>query len=646
MMRKGMFAFLIAVFGVAGTGWAQQTEDQEKKGDQQAAETMPALRLVPAQKLDKAGDPQSETDGKAGDGSDEEKKFEATHSEVEPLVPQRNGDKGRLHTFKLDNSGNIVAGLTFSGGSRKAAEEDTEAVSAEGADFPNVLQVFSPDFQLIRQIPTDFPPTALTIDQDGNYLCGGDGKLALFSPEGKLLKSAWSPNLDSGSDEERRAKLVEDYKKQMEQIRQVYETQLKSIADQIAEIEEKYKDSEKEMSRRDKARLKSLEAQTESYNEFLKQQTDTEITESQIESMLRAGGGINSLAVTGEDVFVTVRSGQGYEIWRTDRNFEGGEMIKEGLRGCCGQMDIDAGEGKLFIAENCEFQVGVYDRDGERLHSFGERADEKNMGFGSCCNPMNVICCANGDILTAESSIGKVKRFNANGEMTAYIGKARIGGGCKHVSIGFDASRDRYYVQYEDENTICVLVPNSEAESINAEASAARRAATERLASFDGIWARVREPQSASGEEAVDNGEDQDGGESSVEGKIVINGEEMTMEQFLAKQTDYSQLIIDSANRTISARMAEIEQDDEGDLEGLLGAEAGRHQKWQLIPQRMDGEKAVFDLEDSSGMVSYVYSIQLVDEQTMDVWIKGDFGTLKNPMRFSREDEEEGEEGR
>jgi hypothetical protein len=115
-----------------------------------------------------------------------------------------------------------------------------------------------------------------------------------------------------------------------------------------------------------------------------------------------------------------------------------------------------------MIAENGKFRVGIYDRDGEITNSFGRRDRKSAEGFGSCCNPMNVRCCANGEILTAESSIGDIKRFAPDGKFVGYIGRAKIGGGCKHVAIEYDAARDRYYMQHEDKGHICVLVPKSE----------------------------------------------------------------------------------------------------------------------------------------------------------------------------------------
>jgi hypothetical protein len=128
----------------------------------------------------------------------------------------------------------------------------------------------------------------------------------------------------------------------------------------------------------------------------------------------------------------------------------------------------------LIIAANTKFSVELLDRDGKAVSKFGQQGGQN--GFGSCCNPMNVRPLGSGDILTAESSIGWIKRFNKDGELKAVIGKAKIGGGCKHVPIGFDAKLDRYYMMYEDKSEICVLVPLSEATEPTADEIASKEA--------------------------------------------------------------------------------------------------------------------------------------------------------------------------
>ena len=89
---------------------------------------------------------------------------------------------------------------------------------------------------------------------------------------------------------------------------------------------------------------------------------------------------------------------------------------------------------------------------------------------------MNVRCCDNGDILTAESSIGDIKRFSSDGKLVSYIGRARISGGCKHVALAWDAKLDRYYMMNVSDSPICVLVPRSQAPEFTAAELAAKAA--------------------------------------------------------------------------------------------------------------------------------------------------------------------------
>ena len=132
-----------------------------------------------------------------------------------------------------------------------------------------------------------------------------------------------------------------------------------------------------------------------------------------------------------------------------------------------------------------------------RQTSFGKRDREAVDGFGSCCNPMNIRCCSNGDVLCAESSIGNIKRFNAAGELVGYIGKAKIGIGCKHVAVAHDDVRDRYYMMNVDKGNILVLMPLAEVPEFTEE-ELASKAATEGLGKkLIGEWTTAQAPKKA-----------------------------------------------------------------------------------------------------------------------------------------------------
>ncbi len=139
-------------------------------------------------------------------------------------------------------------------------------------------------------------------------------------------------------------------------------------------------------------------------------------------------------------------------------------------------MDIQCCGNDLMVAENTKFAVTTYDRDGTQKATFGQRDPKSINGFGSCCNPMNVRQDVDGSILTAESSIGNIKKYDAEGNLLAYIGKAKIGGGCKHCALAHDAKRDWYYMQHEDAHHICVLVPADEAPEFTQDELQAKQA--------------------------------------------------------------------------------------------------------------------------------------------------------------------------
>ena len=96
---------------------------------------------------------------------------------------------------------------------------------------------------------------------------------------------------------------------------------------------------------------------------------------------------ITGIAVSEGNLYFCVRSpkGFGYEVWRTDRNFASPKCIVQNLKGCCGQMDVQASGGDLWVAHNCRHKVEHYDRDGKTLGSFGKTDRTAADGFGGCC---------------------------------------------------------------------------------------------------------------------------------------------------------------------------------------------------------------------------------------------------------------------
>ncbi len=395
-----------------------------------------------------------------------------THKQLRVFQPKHGEKTGQLHTFCLTSEGNILASVTA------------------GA---NVLQLYTPELTLIKEIELPFAATALNVAPSGKIYAGGSGKVALISAAGEVQGIERSPQLaDEKTIKER---MVKAAKEKAEKVKETYRKQVEQITDRIAKLEE----SKEELSERDQKRLQTYVKQKEMMEDNLKKYEES--AEIDPEKIMNSGSGVRAIAATEDAVFVACNSleGYGYEVWKAKPDLSEPSLILTGLSGCCGQFDLQANKEFLVLAENTKFQVGLLDHEGKRLSSFGKSNRMGGDGFGSCCNPMNVRCCENGDILTAESSIGTIKRFNASGDLVGVIGKAKIGGGCKHVALGFDQTRNRYYLQYQDKNAICVLVPNAEAPDMTEDELLAKQAREGLGQKLVGKWTIGNKPKKSGG---------------------------------------------------------------------------------------------------------------------------------------------------
>ena len=88
---------------------------------------------------------------------------------------------------------------------------------------------------------------------------------------------------------------------------------------------------------------------------------------------------VTGLAVTEQDVFMAVPSPSdfSFQVYRLDHSLQNPKLVVEKLRGCCGQMDIQSHDGKLWIPHNARHTVESRDRDGNEVSKFGKagRAD-------------------------------------------------------------------------------------------------------------------------------------------------------------------------------------------------------------------------------------------------------------------------------
>jgi hypothetical protein len=172
---------------------------------------------------------------------------------------------------------------------------------------------------------------------------------------------------------------------------------------------------------------------------------------------------IASISASRNEVFFACSSstGSGFDVWRTDYRFEEGTKIGESLRGCCGQMDVQANDNGIYVAENTRHRVRGFSREGRQVLEFGSRERDQPESFSGCCNPMNVAFGDDGSVYTAESGIGRIKRFSAEGSFIELVGQVELVPGCKKVAISISPKGDQVYMLDITRGHIVVMTRNA-----------------------------------------------------------------------------------------------------------------------------------------------------------------------------------------
>ena len=368
---------------------------------------------------------------------------EATHKQARSIAPMVEGRPVKLETFCVGPDNNLWM-----------------CCAGTGKD-KGLIMVYNGEGMMLQSYPLTFVPQALNFAPGGKLFIAGSGRIARMNGEGKVELEVDAPNI--GNKEEAIAAIKKENEKRAKEIEQTSKAQLDRLLEQIAKLEVVPENEEEKAKARRERRLKLLNVSKKQFEEM--QANLAQVANVDPNGSMARWASATGITATDDDVFVScpMLTGFGYGIWRLDHELANSKLIMNDVSGCCGQLDIQTDGENLLVAENTKFQVGFYDRDGKRLNGWGKRSRNDDEGFGSCCNPMNVRCCSNGEILTAESSIGHIKRFSQAGEYLGFVGTAKVAGGCKHVAIGFDAERNWHYMMNEDRSHVAVLVPRGDA---------------------------------------------------------------------------------------------------------------------------------------------------------------------------------------
>jgi DNA-binding beta-propeller fold protein YncE len=174
-------------------------------------------------------------------------------------------------------------------------------------------------------------------------------------------------------------------------------------------------------------------------------------------AQLRYNSAATSVAATAEDIFVCARVNTGYTVYRLTPRLDEAVPVIKGLRGCCGQLDMTARDGLLYLAANSEFQVARYDREGKKLGSFGRSGKGPEPCFDGCCEPKNLCFGPDGSLYLAGSGKCAIGHYTAEGQFIEYVGRVEGITGCVRVTVAVNRDASRIYMLDTEHNTVRVL---------------------------------------------------------------------------------------------------------------------------------------------------------------------------------------------
>lgn len=128
--------------------------------------------------------------------------------------------------------------------------------------------------------------------------------------------------------------------------------------------------------------------------------------------------------------------------------------VMDGMRQCGGVLDISVSQNNEILIGNLgAFRVELFDFDGKRLGSFGERGkDLKN--FHGCCNPVSLTNLSNGAVVSVEKFPTRIKVYSKQGVQE--LPEIEQLNNCKYMPFTSDTHNNLYIGASEKGLVKCV----------------------------------------------------------------------------------------------------------------------------------------------------------------------------------------------
>ena len=160
---------------------------------------------------------------------------------------------------------------------------------------------------------------------------------------------------------------------------------------------------------------------------------------------------VSGITVHGANVFVADAGNRCVHRFDTTGDFiddVGKRNEEKGVDGIvCPSAFLDVtvdDEGVLFVTNPGRSRVEQYRTDGTLIHYWGEAGAQAERFFG-CCNPTNLALLPDDRLVTAEKILTRVKVYDTEGMLLAYIGSEHFTKNAEGLDLAVD-SKGRIFV--------------------------------------------------------------------------------------------------------------------------------------------------------------------------------------------------------
>ena len=302
-----------------------------------------------------------------------------THKQSGYIKAIVQGKEVQIETFCLDPQGNLIAACNSSGVgplTRYRLNDPSAANSPSLLNFVLKLAGFHPvagtskqkilgkenlfatrkgkvvvisaEGKTLKVVEVPFVPTAINFEPTYTTLfVAGSGQVAkLDLQQGKVIQSGLAPHiqdLDSF-----KVKMIQSYEEERKEHEEYYKQETKRLTDRLAKLE---KIPEAKQTRLQKSQCESAKMMLKQLDIEKSYLIPEELNDDLIQNLLERKAGINTLTVTRNHLYLCCASakGYGYQVWKTNHDFQNGEVVIKRLSGCCGRMDLQT-DGENVIA--------------------------------------------------------------------------------------------------------------------------------------------------------------------------------------------------------------------------------------------------------------------------------------------------------